>query len=507
MTATTETGPGAGRHPGRGAARAPVAVRRRPTCCCASTTATTGGNWFGDCTGSSTAARTAPDSGHGRIGSPSPSPIPAWRRWACRRRRWTASRPSSGQGWPRARTQLGDVGESGPEHWEKPLGHGEVHVAVAALSPDAAALQPPWRSRRASAHARLAGRRADLASGLLPAARPAGRRSASRTASASPRSKGAAAPRRTRWSGRSRPARSSSATPTRRASCRRCRRPDVLGRNGTYVVFRKLHTEVAAYRQLPAGQRRRAARTRRSSARRWSVAGRAALRSALSPDRDDPELGADPPRNNDFGYADDPRGFKCPVGAHARRANPRDALDDDGQRRRAPPPDDPARAPATGRCCPTACSRTTALDRGIIFVFAGRPPADGSSSSSRPSGSTTASSSAPLTEKDPLVGTERRVGRLHHPAAPDPPPAAGPAAVRRDPRRRVLLRPGLRGAALAGGAGHVSRAIDRPEDDRDHGSRRDRPVERTRLRPTVRRRRGDRARRCSSTTSPTTGSR
>ena len=26
-------------------------------------------------------------------------------------------------------------------------------------------------------------------------------------------------------------------------------RPDVLGRNGTYVVFRKLHTRVAAYRQ------------------------------------------------------------------------------------------------------------------------------------------------------------------------------------------------------------------------------------------------------------------
>ena len=24
--------------------------------------------------------------------------------------------------------------------------------------------------------------------------------------------------------------------------------PDVLGRNGTYVVFRKLHTKVAAYR-------------------------------------------------------------------------------------------------------------------------------------------------------------------------------------------------------------------------------------------------------------------
>ena len=35
-------------------------------------------------------------------------------------------------------------------------------------------------------------------------------------------------------------------------------------------------------------------------------------------------------RHNDFGYADDPRGFKCPVGSHARRANPRDAFDHEG---------------------------------------------------------------------------------------------------------------------------------------------------------------------------------
>src|SRR4030081_836837 len=46
---------------------------------------------------------------------------------------------------------------------------------------------------------------------------------------------------------------------------------------------------------------------------------------ALSPERDDPELGADRNRNNDFLYEEDLRGFKCPAGSHARRANPRDA--------------------------------------------------------------------------------------------------------------------------------------------------------------------------------------
>jgi deferrochelatase/peroxidase EfeB len=47
----------------------------------------------------------------------------------------------------------------------------------------------------------------------------------------------------------------------------------------------------------------------------------------LAPERDDPELGADPERNNASLYEvnDDARGLKCPLGAHARRTYPRDA--------------------------------------------------------------------------------------------------------------------------------------------------------------------------------------
>ncbi len=35
---------------------------------------------------------------------------------------------------------LGDTGESSPEHWEKPFGTSQVHVAIAVLSPDPALL-------------------------------------------------------------------------------------------------------------------------------------------------------------------------------------------------------------------------------------------------------------------------------------------------------------------------------------------------------------------------------
>jgi deferrochelatase/peroxidase EfeB len=49
----------------------------------------------------------------------------------------------------------------------------------------------------------------------------------------------------------------------------------------------------------------------------------------LTPEHDDPTLGADPNRNNDFSYSDDMEGLKCPFSAHMRRVNPRDALKND----------------------------------------------------------------------------------------------------------------------------------------------------------------------------------
>ena len=145
--------------------------------------------------------------------------------------------------------------------------------------------------------------------------------------------------------------------------------PEVLGRNGTYVVFRKLHTRVAAYRQYlraKAASRADEALLGAKMVGRWQ----SGAPLALSPEQDDPELGADRRRNNDFRYADDPRGFKCPAGAHARRANPRDALDHEGSvnvrlhhmiRR----------GTSYGPILPEGVLEDDGADRGIIFVFAG----------------------------------------------------------------------------------------------------------------------------------------
>ncbi len=105
--------------------------------------------------------------------------------------------------------------------------------------------------------------------------------------------------------------------------------PDVLGRNGTYPAFRKLHQRVAAFRQYLRAQSSSVEEEELLAAKmvgRWP----SGAPLVLSSERDDPALGADPSRNNNFLYHDDnPRGLPCPVGSHIRRANPRDAFKDE----------------------------------------------------------------------------------------------------------------------------------------------------------------------------------
>ena len=54
----------------------------------------------------------------------------------------------------------------------------------------------------------------------------------------------------------------------------------------------------------------------------------------LAPEKDDPALGADPQRNNDFNYKEmDPHGYAVPLGSHIRRLNPRDTAANLNRRR------------------------------------------------------------------------------------------------------------------------------------------------------------------------------
>jgi Dyp-type peroxidase family len=104
--------------------------------------------------------------------------------------------------------------------------------------------------------------------------------------------------------------------------------PRELRLNGTYLVFRKLYQDVAAFRRHLAI----AAKSLYGSddeyhqelvAAKLMGRWRSGCPLDLSPDEDDLAIAADPERRNDFTYDGDEDGLRCPLGAHLRRANPR----------------------------------------------------------------------------------------------------------------------------------------------------------------------------------------
>jgi Dyp-type peroxidase family len=106
-----------------------------------------------------------------------------------------------------------------------------------------------------------------------------------------------------------------------------------LGRNGSFLVFRKLAQDVAGFWSWIAGHARRlsggdtAAATLLTDLIGAKLVGRwrSGASLVLTPDHDDPAF-ATPDRVNAFKYLmHDPDGMRCPVSSHVRRANPRDA--------------------------------------------------------------------------------------------------------------------------------------------------------------------------------------
>lgn len=89
---------------------------------------------------------------------------------------------------------------------------------------------------------------------------------------------------------------------------------------------------------------------------------------ALCPLHDDPELGADPMRNNAFMFQDDdPKGLKTPPGCHIRRVNPRDAEITGVPRLHRMI----RRGTSYGPLLPEGVLEDDDAERGLAFVFVG----------------------------------------------------------------------------------------------------------------------------------------
>jgi Dyp-type peroxidase family len=110
-------------------------------------------------------------------------------------------------------------------------------------------------------------------------------------------------------------------------------RPEILSRNGSYMAYRRLEEHVGKFRDFLREHGKTPEEQELVAAKfmgRW----RSGAPLVLAPDKDDPTLGADPQRNNDFNYKQqDPQGYAAPLGSHVRRMNPRDTAANMNRRR------------------------------------------------------------------------------------------------------------------------------------------------------------------------------
>jgi Dyp-type peroxidase family len=103
--------------------------------------------------------------------------------------------------------------------------------------------------------------------------------------------------------------------------------PAEVGMSGSYMVVRKLEQDVEGFRAFV----REEAGAERADWLAAKLVGRWPDGTPLvrAPDAPEPERAEDLGWLNAFTYGSDPGGRRCPIGAHIRRAHPRDSLDAD----------------------------------------------------------------------------------------------------------------------------------------------------------------------------------
>lgn len=271
------------------------------------------------------------------------------------------------QGMAARAKELGDTGESSPENWEKPLGTPDVHVVIVVVSSDTQRIEAAL-DRARKTYQEMRGITAIWRQNCysLPTERePFG----FRDGISHPAIEGSGIPG---TNPREQPLKAGEFVLGYRDELGGVQipQPEALGRNGTYIVFRKLHQRVAAFRQYlkansisPKDEELLAAKMMG----RW----RSGAPLALCALHDDPELGADPRRSNDFLYReDDPTGFKTPGGSHIRRTNPRDASIGGVARIHRMI----RRGTAYGPPLREGVLEDDGADRGLMFAFVGAHP-------------------------------------------------------------------------------------------------------------------------------------
>ncbi len=273
--------------------------------------------------------------------------------------------PEFQQGMAARARSLGDNSESSPEHWERPLGSTDVHVVVTAVAPSTERLEAAFERARQS-YRELKGIAAIWRQDchVLPGERePFG----FKDGMSHPAIEGSEIPGTNPQEHPLKPGEFVLGYPDEMSDAPQIPQPDILGRNGSYVVFRKLHQRVAEFRRYLKANAIAAEEEELIAAKmmgRW----RSGAPLALCPMHDDPTLGADAQRNNAFLFSeDDAIGYKTPCGSHIRRMNPRDSNVAGVVRIHRMI----RRGTSYGPMLPEGVLEDDGIDRGLMFAFVG----------------------------------------------------------------------------------------------------------------------------------------
>jgi len=273
--------------------------------------------------------------------------------------------PEFQQGMAARAKSLGDSGDSSPEHWEKPLGSTDVHIVIAAIAPSAMRLQTAFERAR-NIYQELTGIAAIWRQDchVQPGEREA---FGFKDGISHPAIEGSGIPGTNPHEPQLKPGEFVLGYPDEMSEAPQIPQPDVLGRNGSYVVFRKLHQRVAEFRQYLKVNAANTVEEELLGAKmmgRW----RSGAPLALCPLHDDPALGSDALRNNAFLFQeDDAIGYKTPGGSHIRRMNPRDATVAGVVRIHRMI----RRGTSYGPLLPEGVLEDDGVDRGLMFAFIG----------------------------------------------------------------------------------------------------------------------------------------
>ena len=210
--------------------------------------------------------------------------------------------------------------------------------------------------------------------------------------------------------------------------------PEVLSRNGSYLAYLRMEEHVGAFRAFLRQHGETADEQELVAAKlmgRW----RSGAPLVLAPDKDDPQLGADSLRTNDFSYANmDPHGYACPLGSHIRRMNPRDTAVNMQRRKMirrggtyGPPL--PEGAPEDGKergiAAFIGCASLIRQFEFAMNVWANDPNFHGLGN-----------------QRDPIIGTQDGTFDMTIPKRPIRKKIDGPASFHDHTRRRLLLPAG-----------------------------------------------------------------